>query len=95
MTTGSASQAVARSQCFLCAQTSDRVIWEEDGIEGLLCRCGMVYTNQAVIREPTDLTKEFHPNQGRMGRAKLSRWAISRGRLRGGLLPCCRPVPRL
>ena len=62
MTIGSASQTVARSQCFLCAQTSDRVIWEEDGLEGLLCRCGMVYTNQAIIHEPTDLTKEFHPN---------------------------------
>jgi SAM-dependent methyltransferase len=59
---GSASQTVAHSQCFLCGQPSDRVIWEENGLEGLLCRCGMVYTNQAVMSEPINLTKEFHPD---------------------------------
>ena len=57
-----ASLGVARSKCFLCDEASDQVVWKEDGIEGLLCRCGMVYTNQPNIREPLDLTREFHPD---------------------------------
>jgi len=57
-----ASSSVARSKCFLCGEASEQVVWTEDGIEGLLCGCGMVYTNQPTVLEPLDLTREFHPD---------------------------------
>lgn len=57
-----ASPRVAKSKCFLCGEASEQVVWKEDGIEGLLCGCGMVYTNQPTILEPLDQTREFHPD---------------------------------
>lgn len=54
------SPSMAKSKCFLCEEASEEVVWTEDGIDGLLCRCGMVYTNQAAVLEPLDLKKEFH-----------------------------------
>jgi SAM-dependent methyltransferase len=62
MTVEGSPHAVARSQCFLCGAASEQVIWEEDGIEGLLCECGMVYTNQPTMHEPLNLTNDFHPD---------------------------------
>jgi SAM-dependent methyltransferase len=56
------SPSVARSECFLCGKASEEVVWTEDGIEGLLCGCGMVYTDQAAVLEPLDSTREFHPD---------------------------------
>jgi SAM-dependent methyltransferase len=50
-----------RSACFLCGKVSDMVIWQEDGIEGLLCSCGMVYTNQYTSPGPADPIREYHP----------------------------------
>jgi SAM-dependent methyltransferase len=57
-----ASPSVARSKCFLCGEASEQVVWKEDGIEGLRCGCGMVYTNQSTIVEPLDLARDFHPD---------------------------------
>jgi len=57
-----ASPSVARSKCFLCGEASEQVVWKEDGVEGLRCECGMVYTNQPSIVEPLDLTQDFHPD---------------------------------
>jgi SAM-dependent methyltransferase len=57
-----ASPNVARSKCFLCGEASEQVVWKEDGVEGLRCECGMVYTNQPSIVEPLDLTQDFHPD---------------------------------
>jgi len=56
------SAGVTKSMCFLCGEVSEQVVWTEDGIEGLLCRCGMVYTNQSTVFDPPDLTREFHPD---------------------------------
>ncbi len=57
-----ASQGVSTSMCFLCGEASEQVVWKEDGVEGLLCRCGMVYTNQLAMLEPLDLTRDNHPD---------------------------------
>jgi len=54
-------QKSAKSACFLCDKTSETVIWREDGIEGLLCDCGMVYTNQFTYLARPELTREYHP----------------------------------
>ena len=54
--------ALSRSKCFLCGEASEQVVWKEDGVEGLRCRCGMVYTNQSTIVEPLDMTRDFHPD---------------------------------
>src|SRR5215470_16483909 len=54
-------QKSAQSACFLCDKTSETVIWREEGIEGLLCDCGMVYTNQFTCRTRPELTREYHP----------------------------------
>jgi SAM-dependent methyltransferase len=62
MATQAAPSSVAKSACFLCGEASEQVVWKENGVEGLLCACGMVYTNQPTIREPLDLTREFHPD---------------------------------
>jgi len=51
----------AKSACFLCNKTSETVIWREDGIEGLLCGCGMVYTNQFTCLTRPEPTREYHP----------------------------------
>jgi SAM-dependent methyltransferase len=56
-----ASQSEAKSKCFLCGQASEQVVWKEDDVEGLLCECGMVYTNQPTILE-LDLTRDNHPD---------------------------------
>ena len=56
------SLKVTRSKCFLCDETSEQVIWTEDGVDGLLCACGMVYTDQSTITDPAHLTTEFHPD---------------------------------
>jgi SAM-dependent methyltransferase len=62
MATEAALPSVARSKCFLCGEASEQVVWNEDGVEGLCCECGMVYTNQPTIVEPLDLTRDFHPD---------------------------------
>jgi Zn ribbon nucleic-acid-binding protein len=49
MATEAALPSVARSKCFLCGEASEQVVWNEDGVEGLCCECGMVYTNQPTI----------------------------------------------
>src|SRR5579884_4125958 len=54
-------QKSAKSACFLCGKASETVIWREDGIEGLLCDCGMVYTNQFTCRTRPEPTHEYHP----------------------------------
>jgi hypothetical protein len=48
------------SRCFLCDEVSNRIIWRENGHEGRLCRCGMLYTNQATMRMPADPTLDNH-----------------------------------
>jgi SAM-dependent methyltransferase len=62
MATATASETVARSKCFLCDETSEKVIWTEGGMEGLLCRCGMVYTNQSAYLPPANPIEEHHPD---------------------------------
>src|SRR5271154_5624453 len=61
MATATASPIVARSKCFLCDEASEKVVWTEAGVEGLLCRCGMVYTNQSAYLPPANPVKEHHP----------------------------------
>jgi len=51
----------AKSACFLCNKASETVIWCEEGIEGLLCDCGMVYTNQFTYGTRSEPTREHHP----------------------------------
>ncbi len=53
--------ASAKSACFLCDKASTTVIWREQGIEGLLCDCGMVYTNQFTCPTRPEPTREYHP----------------------------------
>jgi SAM-dependent methyltransferase len=62
MLTTTASRTSARSKCFLCDEVSTKVIWMENGVEGLLCRCGMVYTNQSGYLPPTNPIEEYHPD---------------------------------
>jgi SAM-dependent methyltransferase len=57
-----ASPREARSKCFLCGEASEHVVWKENGVEGLLCGCGMVYTNQPTNLKPLDLANDFHPD---------------------------------
>jgi SAM-dependent methyltransferase len=54
------TQSDTRSDCFLCGKASEKVIWREDGFEGLSCECGMVYTNQTTSRQSADVTREYH-----------------------------------
>jgi len=54
-------QTSAKSACFLCDKVSKTVIWREEGIEGLLCDCGMVYTNQFTCPTRPEPTREYHP----------------------------------
>lgn len=61
MVTATASETWTRSKCFLCDEASEKVIWREGGLEGLLCRCGMVYTNQSAYLPPTNPSEEHHP----------------------------------
>jgi SAM-dependent methyltransferase len=62
MVTVTESGRPTRSKCFLCNEASENVIWTEDGVEGLLCRCGMVYTNQSAYVPPTNPLDEHHPD---------------------------------
>ena len=48
------------SKCFLCDDISGRLVWREKGYEGLLCRCGMVYTNRHGVDALVDPTIEHH-----------------------------------
>jgi SAM-dependent methyltransferase len=56
-----ADQRSPKSACFLCDKASETVIWQEEGIEGLLCDCGMVYTNQFTCLTRPEPTREYHP----------------------------------
>jgi SAM-dependent methyltransferase len=49
------------SKCFLCDEASNCIVWRENGYEGRVCRCGMLYTNQATMRVPADPTLDNHP----------------------------------
>ena len=62
MAASATTQNSAKSACFLCGKPSERVVWQEDGIEGLLCGCGMLYTNQFTYFEPADPIREYHPD---------------------------------
>jgi len=53
----------AKSACFLCKRVSERVIWHEQGIEGLLCDCGMLYTNQFTCSTLPEPTQEHHSQE--------------------------------
>jgi len=57
-----ASETSTRSKCFLCDEASGKVIWREGGLEGLLCRCGMVYTNQFAYLPPANWMEDHHPD---------------------------------
>ena len=48
------------SKCFLCDDVSDRIVWRENGYEGLRCRCGMVYTNRHDVDIIVNPTIEHH-----------------------------------
>lgn len=61
MGTAVSNQRSAKSACFLCDKASETVIWCEEGIEGLLCDCGMVYTNQFTCLTQPEPTREYHP----------------------------------
>jgi SAM-dependent methyltransferase len=63
METAAVPTSLLRSKCFLCDEGSEQVVWKEDGVEGLLCRCGMVYSDQTTIPDSVDLTQEFHSDQ--------------------------------
>jgi SAM-dependent methyltransferase len=63
MAMATASARGLRSKCFLCDEVSDKVVWFENGIEGLLCRCGMLYSNQFSFAAPVDLLEEHHPDE--------------------------------
>lgn len=63
METATVPTSLLRSKCFLCDEGSEKVVWKEDGVEGLLCRCGMVYSDQTTIPDSVDLTQEFHSDQ--------------------------------
>ncbi len=62
MVTATESEIASRSKCFLCDEVSETVIWREAGIEGLRCRCGMVYTNQGTYVPPANPVEEYHPD---------------------------------
>ena len=62
MSIQTAAPILAKSKCFLCDKASEQVVWTEDGVEGLRCGCGMVYTNQLTIPEHLDVTRDFHPD---------------------------------
>jgi SAM-dependent methyltransferase len=86
MQTQEVSPSAERTKCFLCGEASDQVVWKENGIEGLRCRCGMVYTNQTNIRESLDLTKEFHPDHFYSLPAEFKAAWVARNCPRGRLL---------
>jgi SAM-dependent methyltransferase len=75
------------SGCFLCRAVSGHVIWRENGFEGRLCDCGMLYTDTAG-RAPEfflDFTEESHPDAFYSLPARLkARWMAAhcpRGKL--------------
>jgi SAM-dependent methyltransferase len=75
----------AASRCFLCNEASDQIVWTENGLRGLRCSCGMVYTDQTNCI-PVDLLKEFHPDHFYSLSAEFkARW-VARHCPRGRLL---------
>jgi SAM-dependent methyltransferase len=63
------------SKCFLCDEVSDLVVWRENGYEGRLCRCGMLYTNQFGMVTPLDPALEHHVQEFYSTPAELkARW---------------------
>jgi SAM-dependent methyltransferase len=73
------SEASRRSECFLCGEASNTVIWRERGLEGLLCRCGMVYTNQAASAPSASPVGDIHTDEFYSLPAKLkARWMARR-----------------
>jgi SAM-dependent methyltransferase len=61
MATATLTETRTRSKCFLCGEASEKVIWSEDGVDGLLCRCGMVYSDQSA-QLPLNPITEHHPD---------------------------------
>jgi SAM-dependent methyltransferase len=55
--------ASASSRCFLCGAVSDRVVWRENGFDGRLCGCGILYTDTRGHSPESlvDLTHDLHP----------------------------------
>jgi SAM-dependent methyltransferase len=85
MATVTLPETDTRSKCFLCGDASENVIWSEGSIEGLLCRCGMVYSNQFGSLQ-VDPIVEHHPDDFYSLPAALkARW-MSRRCPRGRLL---------
>src|SRR5262249_55937741 len=70
-------ETATRSKCFLCNEASETVIWKEDGLEGLLCRCGMVYTDQSTYTSHADPIEEHHPDHFySLPAAFKARWVV-------------------
>ena len=46
--------------CVVCGQTSDRVVWEENGYQGRMCECGTVYTSPEPAPGIVDPRNDHH-----------------------------------
>ena len=71
--------AVRASRCFLCGETSSRVVLREGAWEGRQCRCGLVYTYPQPLEGIIDSTEDLHPDDfyGFSARFK-ARWMSQR-----------------
>lgn len=51
------------SGCFLCGQTSDRVVLREGAFEGRLCDCGLIYTHPRPKQVWDDFLIDHHDDE--------------------------------
>ena len=74
------------SPCFLCNEISEEIVWREKGLEGRLCRCGMLYTNRSGLSVLVDPTLEHHAQEFYAAPAELKAKWMSRNCPPGRLL---------
>jgi SAM-dependent methyltransferase len=73
-------------QCVVCDGVSGRVVWSENGYDGLICDCGTVYTSPEPRPEAVDPRRDCHPHTFYSSYAMFkARW-VQRFRRNGRLL---------
>ena len=76
------------NRCFLCDRTSDRIVWHENGVDGRLCDCGMLYSDTGGrVISPMDVAIELHHESFYSAPAQFKAdWMAARCPRRGRLL---------
>ncbi len=73
-------------RCVVCDGVSKRVVWSENGYDGLLCDCGTVCTSPAAGAGVIDPRRDYHPQAFYSSYAMFKAQWIQRFRRSGRLL---------